>query len=131
MSGGVRTAPVRMLRFTTRDRLSPLGDGHGYWRYVPTASGVRFVTGYDYCPGWGPVADAIGNRWLLGWMTTWSFDRLRIWAETGQPPEAWPIRSVLAWWRTDRPRASRCRRRPVRGRAMDDAPPTLDTLAAP
>jgi len=64
-------------------------------------------------------------------MTAWSFDRLRIWAETGQPPEAWRIGSVLAFWRADRPRASRCRRRPLRGQAMDDAPSTLDTLPAP
>ena len=90
---GTRTSA---LRFTTRDRLSPLGDGRGYWRYLPTPDGVRFITGYDYHPGWGRVADALGVRWLLGWMTAWSFDRLRIWAETGQPPEAWPLPSVLA-----------------------------------
>jgi hypothetical protein len=92
---------------------------------------VRFLTGYDYSPGWGRFADAAGIRWLLGWMTAWSFDRLRIWAETGQPPEAWPLRSVLAVWRAERPRASRCRRQPQRGHAMDDSPATLDTLAAP
>ncbi len=125
---GTRTSA---LRFTTSDRLSPLGDGRGYWRYVPTPAGVRFLTGYDYRPGWGRLADAAGIRRLLGWMTAWSFDRLRIWAETGQPPEEWPLRSVLAVWRADRPRASRCRRRPVRGLAMDDSPATLDTLAAP
>jgi hypothetical protein len=125
---GTRTSA---LRFTTADRLSPLGDGRGYWRYVPTPAGVRFLTGYDYRPGWGRIADAAGIRWLLGWMTAWSFDRLRIWAETGQPPEAWPLRSVLAFWRAERPRASRCRRQPLRGRAMDDSPSTLDRLAAP
>jgi hypothetical protein len=125
---GTRTSA---LRFTTQDRLSPLGDGRSYWRYVPTSSGVRFITGYDYLPGWGGVADALGVRWLLGWLTAWSFDRLRIWAETGQPPEAWPLRSVLAFWRADRPRASRCQRRPPDGHAMADSPATLDTLAAP
>jgi len=125
---GTRTSA---LRFTTSDRLSPLGEGRGYWRYVPTPAGVRFVTGYDYRPGWGRLADAAGIRRLVGWMTAWSFDRLRIWAETGQPPEVWPLRSVLAVWRADRPRASRCRRQPVRGHAMDGAPATLDLLAAP
>jgi hypothetical protein len=124
---GTRTSA---LRFSTSDRLSPLGDGHGYWRYVPTSDGVRFLTGYDYSPGWGRL-DALGIRRLVGWMTAWSFDRLRIWAETGQPPEAWPLWSVLAVWRSDRPRASRCRRRPQRGKAMDDSPATLDTLAMP
>lgn len=70
-------------------------------------------------------------RGTVGWLTAWSFDRLRIWAETGRPPETWPLRSVLAVWRADRPRASRCRRRPVHGRAMDSSPATLGTLAAP
>jgi hypothetical protein len=125
---GTRTSA---LRFSTSDRLSPLRDGRGYWRYVPTPAGVRFLTGYDYSPGWGRFADAAGIRRMLGWMTAWSFDRLRIWAETGQPPEAWPLRSVLAVWRADRPRAGRCLRRPPRGNAMDDSPATLDTLAAP
>lgn len=125
---GTRTSA---LRFTTHDRLSPLGDGRGYWRYVPTPDGVRFITGYDYRPGWGRIADALGIRRILGWMTAWSFDRLRIWAETGQPPEHWPLRSALAFWRSDRPRAGRCRRRPVRGRAMDTAPATLERLAEP
>lgn len=125
---GTRTSA---LRFSPRDRLSPLGDGRGYWRYVPTPNGVRFCTGYDYRPGWGRAADAIGIRRLVGWLTAWSFDRLRIWAETGQPPEKWPLRSALAVWRKDRPRASRCIRRPGRGHAMDDSPSTLDTLQAP
>jgi hypothetical protein len=125
---GTRTSA---LRFTTSDRLSPLGDGRGYWRYVPTPAGVRFLTGYDYRPGWGQLADRAGIRRLVGWLTAWSFDRLRIWAETGQPPEVWPLWSVLAVWRAERPRASRCRREPLRGHAMDDSPATLDTLAAP
>jgi hypothetical protein len=119
------------LRFTTRDRLSPLAGGRGYWRYVPTATGVRFSTGYDYTPGWGSLLDRLVMRRVIGWMTAWSFDRLRIWAETGVEPEAWTIVSVLQFWKTDRPRAARCRRAPRRGRAMDDAPASLERLAAP
>lgn len=125
---GTRTSA---LRFTTGDRLSPLGEGRGYWRYVPTPAGVRFITGYDYSPGWGRVVDGFGIRWFVGWMTAWSFDRLRIWAETGEPPERWPLHSVLAFWRSGRPRAARCRRQPLRGQAMDDSPTTLRTLEAP
>ena len=125
---GTRTSA---LRFTTTDRLSPLGDGRGYWRYIPTPEGIRFLTGYDYRPGWGRIPDALGVRSLLGWMTAWSFDRLRIWAETGTPPEAWPWWSVLQVWRPDRPRASRCRRAPVRGTAMTDSPATLAGLERP
>lgn len=121
---GTRTSA---LRFSTRDRLSPLRDGRGYWRYEPQPDGrVRFTTGYDYRAGWG-LADLV-VRPLVGWATAWSFDRLRIWAETGTAPERWALLSVLAWWRPDRPRAARCRRRPRRGRALSQAPPTLDEL---
>ena len=125
---GTRTSA---LRFTTRDRLSPLGDGRGYWRYVPTGSGMRFITGYDYRPGWGRLVDRLVMRRLIGWMTAWSFDRLRLWAETGVPPESWPLWSVMQWWRPDRPRASRCRRIPDRGHVMADAPASLSSLEAP
>ena len=125
---GTRTSA---LKFTTPDPLSPLGDGRGFWRYVPTDGGVRFITGYDYRPGWGGTLDRLILRRLIGWMTAWSFDRLRIWAERDEPPERWPLRSVLAWWRADRPRASRCKRAPAAGGAMDGAPATLATLEAP
>ncbi|MFV2145263.1 MULTISPECIES: SRPBCC family protein [Isoptericola] len=118
------------LRFDTDDRTSPLRDGRGYWRYVPVDGGTRFVTGYDYTPGFGRAADRVLRPVVL-WMTAWSFDRLRIWAETGTPPERWPLVSVLAFWRRDRPRASRCvTRRPGRD-PMHDAPAALDTLEAP
>ncbi|WP_051973284.1 SRPBCC family protein [Cryobacterium sp. MLB-32] len=124
---GTRTSA---LKFTTRDPLSPLGDGRGYWRYVPTPIGVRFITGYTYQPGWGALLDR-AVRPFIGWMTAWSFDRLRIWAETGVEPEKWPGASVLLVTRRNRPRAARCRRTPSRGRAMDDAPATLDALETP
>jgi hypothetical protein len=124
---GTRTSA---LRFTSADRLSPLRDGRGYWRYNPVDGGTRFVTGYDYTPGLGRVADLVIRPVVL-WMTAWSFDRLRIWAETGTPPERWPVVSVLAFWRRDRPRASRCRtRRPGRD-PMRDAPETLRDLEEP
>lgn len=167
---GTRTSA---LRFTTTDRLSPLGDGRGYWRYLPgtgmanstspqnnnsatalgdatTASSVAadpgagsspaaapsaqstvFLTGYDYEPGWGSLLDRLILRRLIGWLTAWSFDRLRIWAESGIEPERWPLVSVLWFWKADRPRARNCRRQPRRARAMDDAPATLATLEAP
>lgn len=121
---GARTST---LRFAPDDRWSPLGAGRGYWRYVPTPDGVLFLTGYDYAPGWGRLADVV-VRPFVGWLTAWSFDRLRIWAETGVPPERWPWWTVLQVWRADRPRAARCGRRPRRGAGP---PPSLDRLAAP
>lgn len=122
---GTRTSA---LAFETADRLSPLRSGRGYWRYEPVGDGVRFVTGYDYVPGFGRGPDLL-IRPLVLWMTAWSFDRLRIWAETGTPPELWRLPSVLAWWRGDRPRASRCRTRPPRAGAMAAAPATLGELS--
>ena len=125
---GTRTSA---LRFTTTDRLSPLGPGRGYWRYVPTDDGVRFITGFDFAPGWGRLIDRLFMRRLIGWMTAWSFDRLRIWAETGCEPERWPATSVLWLWKPDRPQARRTVRSSPHRRAMDDAPQTLDRLEAP
>lgn len=132
---GERVRPVgtrtSALRFETADRLSPLRAGQGYWRYEPDGDGTVFSTGYDYQPGWGALVDRMVLRRVIGWMTAWSFDRLRIWAETGTPPERWPLRSVLAVWRADRPCARRAQRRPARGRALADAPASLDALEAP
>ena len=76
------------LRFACDHPLSLIREGAGYWRYVPTGAGVRFLTGYDYRPGWGgagPLADH-AFRPLLGWATAWSFDRLRLWLERGIDP---------------------------------------------
>ncbi|MFS0854533.1 SRPBCC family protein [Microbacterium sp. 179-I 3D4 NHS] len=124
------------LAFDTADRWSPLGAGRGYWRYIPTAHGVRFLTGYDYAPGWGRLGsllDPLVTRRFVWWLTARSFDRLRLWAEEGVPPE----RTV--WWRAllpgrrPRARASRCLSRPPHrsGRAiMQNAPDALSGLAA-
>jgi hypothetical protein len=75
------------LTFHSRHPLSPIRSGAGYWRYEPTPHGVVFRTGYDYRPGWGRAVDLV-VRPLLGWLTAWSFDRLRLWLETGVAPEA-------------------------------------------
>jgi hypothetical protein len=87
---GERTSPdggcVSALRFASGNVLSPIRAGSGYWRYVPTPDGIRFITGYDYQAGWGKVPDLL-VRPLVGWLTAWSFDRLRLWLERGVPPE--------------------------------------------
>jgi hypothetical protein len=78
------------LEFWSADRRSIIGAGAGYWRYIPTDDGVRFLTRYDYRPRWGRAGELI-DRWifrpLFGWATAWSFDRLRVWLEDGTPPE--------------------------------------------
>ncbi|WP_406062248.1 hypothetical protein OG462_29670 [Streptomyces sp. NBC_01077] len=86
-AGGDR---VSALRFSSSHPLSLLAEGSGYWRYVPTSDGIRFLTGYDYRPRWGRfgrVADRLVFRPLMGWATAWSFDRLRLWCERGVTPE--------------------------------------------
>jgi hypothetical protein len=83
---GTRTSA---LRFASPDPLSLIAEGRGYWRYVPDAAGVRFLTGYDYAPRWGRagrLVDRIAFRPLMGWGTAWSFDRLRLWCERGITP---------------------------------------------
>lgn len=77
------------LRFFPDGGLSPLGEGSGYWRYVPQDDRVRFLTGYDYTPGWGTVGrwlDPWLIRPLVGWATAWSFDRLRLWVDEDKDP---------------------------------------------
>jgi len=124
---GVRTSA---LRFTTDDRLSPLREGRGFWRYEPVDGGVRFVTGYDYSPGWGRLTDR-AVRPIVAWLTAYSFARLRRWAELDEAPERWPVwRAVLGAPR-DRPRASDCTWTIGRSAAMSDAPRALHDLDAP
>jgi hypothetical protein len=102
----------------------------------PSIRSTRFITGYDYEPFGGragALLDRLVIRRFVWWMTAWSFDRLRIWAETGRPPESWPVASVLAVWRGNRPRARRCLSRSPRSTRvhdpMSDAPASLDELS--
>ncbi|MEV8413156.1 hypothetical protein AB0P45_06010 [Streptomyces niveus] len=88
-SGGADGRRVSVLKFASAHPLSLLAEGIGYWRYVPTPDGIRFLTGYDYRPRWGrfgAVADRRVFRPLMGWATAWSFDRLRLWCEHGVSP---------------------------------------------
>lgn len=125
---GARTSA---LRFTTDDRLSPLRDGRGYWRYEPMEGGVRFITGYDYEPGWGALLDRLVVRRLVAWMTAASFARLRRWAESDEAPGQWPLWKMALSGARNRPRASDCTWTIGRPTAMSDAPASLATLGAP
>ncbi len=85
-AGSVRTSS---LRFWSSSSLSLIQEGSGYWKYVPVAEGMRFLTWYDYRTRWGwagRVADLVFKP-LIGWATAWSFDRLRLWVEEEIPPE--------------------------------------------
>jgi hypothetical protein len=77
------------LRFSSAAPVSIIREGSGYWKYIPTADGVRFVTWYDYRTRFGAIGSAFDFlifRRLLGWATAWSFDRLRLWVERGVEP---------------------------------------------
>jgi len=78
------------LKFWADDWRSIIEAGAGYWRYVPTDDGIRFLTRYDYRPRWGRFGEVVDRhvvRPVFGWATAWSFDRLRLWLEKGIPPE--------------------------------------------
>ena len=77
------------LRFASGEPLSIIREGSGYWKYLPTNEGIRFLTWYDYRTRFGPVGalfDRLIFRPLLGWATAWSFDRLRLWLEQRVDP---------------------------------------------
>ena len=77
------------LRFWSAAPLAVIREGSGYWKYVPTRDGVRFLTWYDYKTRFGTagaVFDRVIFRPLMGWATSWSFDRLRLWLEDGIDP---------------------------------------------
>lgn len=87
-SDGQRTSA---LKFWSDDPKSLIGMGSGYWKYIPTSDGIRFITWYDYRTRFGTLGrfiDELFFRPLLGWATAWSFDRLRLWIEKGVLPEA-------------------------------------------
>jgi len=78
------------LKFWSDHPISLIEEGAGYWRYVPTSTGVRFLTRYDYRVRWGVLGktlDRLFFRPVFGWATAWSFDRLRLWIEQGIEPE--------------------------------------------
>ena len=85
------------LKFGSAQVLSLIREGSGYWKYIPTPDGVRFLTRYDYRPrfGWaGSLFDRLIFRPLIGWATAWSFDRLRLWLEQQVDP-AQAVRQML------------------------------------
>lgn len=84
------------LKFWSDDPKSLIATGSGYWKYIPTSDGIRFLTWYDYRVRFGALGRLLdwGFRPLIGWATAWSFDRLRLWIERGVPPE---VSRTHAW----------------------------------
>jgi uncharacterized membrane protein YphA (DoxX/SURF4 family) len=84
------------LKFWSEDPKSLIATGSGYWKYIPTRDGIRFLTWYDYRVRFGALGRVLdwGFRPLIGWATAWSFDRLRLWIECGVPPE---VSRTHAW----------------------------------
>jgi len=86
------------LKFWSDDPKSLILQGSGYWKYIPTNNGVRFLTWYDYSTRFGAIGriiDALLFQRLLGWATAWSFDRLRLWLEKEIEPSIALERSVI------------------------------------
>jgi len=87
-----------VLAFESDNPLSLIREGRGFWRYVETDDGLRFLTEYNYETRWGrvgEVVDRLAFRPLLGWATALSFDVLARWVEDGTPPET-SYRTILA-----------------------------------
>lgn len=84
------------LKFSSADPRSIILEGSGYWKYIPSANGIRFLTWYDYRTRFGLLGfifDRLVFRPLIGWATAWSFDRVRLWIERGLDPSI-----VLRQW---------------------------------
>ena len=77
------------LKFSSADPRSIIREGSGYWKYIPIAEGIRFITWYEYRTRFGALGvlfDRLVFQPLMGWATAWSFDRLRLWLEDGVHP---------------------------------------------
>ncbi|MFC0186785.1 DoxX-like family protein [Fictibacillus aquaticus] len=82
------------LHFGTEQKISPISEGKGYWRYIPKENGTTFLTQYDYETRYGflgRLADVI-FRPIMGWATALSFDVLKRWIEKGESPRNQYIR---------------------------------------
>jgi uncharacterized membrane protein YphA (DoxX/SURF4 family) len=86
------------LKFWSDDPKSLICDGSGYWQYIPTDDGLRFITGYTYQVRFGALGrifDTLIFRPLMGWATAWSFDRLKLWLEKSVDPAVSLQRSLI------------------------------------
>ena len=82
---GVKTSS---LHFGTSQRISPIKEGKGYWKYIPDNKRVTFLTQYDYDVRFGLIGQLFDQmfRPVMGWATALSFDVLARWLQTGERP---------------------------------------------
>src|SRR5699024_10677584 len=79
------------LHFGTPQKLSPIREGRGYWKYIPKDHDTKttFLTEYNYDVNFGKMGSLfdIAFRPLIGWGTALSFDVLKRWLEKGEAPK--------------------------------------------
>ncbi|NMH73597.1 hypothetical protein HF078_10960 [Bacillus sp. RO2] len=82
------------LHFGTDQKISPISEGKGYWRYIPTDKGITFLTQYDYEVRYGVIGRLLDLffRPVMGWATALSFDVLKRWVEKGETPRTQYVR---------------------------------------
>lgn len=81
---------ISSLHFGTPQKISPIAEGKGYWKYIPKKQALTFLTQYDYEVRYGKLGllfDLV-FRPLMGWATALSFDVLKRWLEKGENPSA-------------------------------------------
>ncbi len=92
------TESTSALKFASDDPKAIIREGSGYWKYIRTDDGIRFLTLYDYKARYGTLGllfDRFIFRPILGWATAWSFDRLRLWLERGIDPAGSAMRAIV------------------------------------
>ncbi|MGH7885883.1 MAG: DoxX-like family protein [Thermodesulfobacteriota bacterium] len=86
------------LKFWSDQKISLIRSGSGYWKYIPNGETIRFLTWYDYSVRFGKVGEVF-DKWifrpLIGRVTAWSFDCLRIWMEEKIPPAVLLRKSLI------------------------------------
>ena len=82
------------LHFGTDQKISPISEGKGYWRYIPKENGITFLTQYDYEVRYGVLGRVLDLffRPVMGWATALSFDVLKRWVEKGEAPRTQYLR---------------------------------------
>ena len=88
------------LHFGTDQKISPIKEGKGYWKYEPERDGIKFFTQYDYEVRFGALGKMIDRvlfRPIMGWATALSFDVFKRWLEKGDTPSSQYVRFFSHW----------------------------------